>query len=92
MVEVSQASLQRAESTPAATDPPPRRRGRRLGSLHNVRSALADVVRRLEAGNIEVGVARAEVYALSTLGSLIVQTDVEQRLTQLEERLRGRSP
>lgn len=53
---------------------------RRLSSLDNVRTALADVVRKLEVGHVEPGNARAMVYALATLAHLIKESErTEQR-------------
>lgn len=51
---------------------------RRLANLDNVRTALADVFRRLETGDLDAKVARAMVYALSTLAG-IMQAQTEWR-------------
>ena len=74
--------------------PPPlgvklgKKRGRRLHNIHNVKSCLADVIRELEADRMEVQKARAMVYALSTLASVIQGSDLEQRIAALEARSR----
>lgn len=68
--------------------PPPTKRGRRLKTAGNVRRALADVVRKLETGDLVERRANALTYALSTLANVISASDTEQRLKALEERLR----
>ncbi len=64
--------------------PAPRVYRRRLANLTNVRTALADVLRRLEAGEVETGQARALIYGLSVLAGIIQGTDLEQRIAALE--------
>ena len=61
-----------------------KKRSRRLGSIGNVKSALAFVCRELEADTMDTGKARALVYALQTLAGLIVASDLEERVRRLE--------
>lgn len=74
------------EKTPESRPPPVQKRGRRLGSLANVRTALADVVRKLESDQMDAGKARALIYGLSTLADAIRQSDLEARISALEGR------
>lgn len=64
-----------------------RRRGRRLYSLANVKAALGDVYRQVEAGTMRLDQARVLIYAASVLLGAIQGADVEARLDALE---RGR--
>ena len=88
MPSESQASVETVETGESARPLPPRRRGRRLGNIENVKSALADVVRKLESGDLEPKRSNALVYALSTLAS-IMQGDLEERLAAVEATLHG---
>jgi hypothetical protein len=70
---------------------PPKKRGRRLYNLQNVRTLLADVLRQVEAddpADLDPGqrVARARVliYGGMAVAELIKGTDLEQRLSALE--------
>lgn len=68
-------------------DPPPpspRQRRRRLASLGNVRTGLADCIRALEDGTMEAGKARALIYGYSVLAGIIQGTELEERLAKLE--------
>jgi hypothetical protein len=66
------------------TLPPPRLYRRRLGNLRNVRCALADALRALEAGTLEPGKARVMIYGYSVLAGIIQGTDLENRIATLE--------
>ncbi len=72
--------------------PPPspiERRRRRLASVCNVRLALADCLRALEAGTLESSKARVLIYGYSVLVGIIQGTDIERRLMQLESSMKG---
>lgn len=64
--------------------PPPRQYRRRLGNLGNVKTGLADVIRKLEAGDLNVKLSNALVYAYSVLAGVM---ETEKKLGELEERL-----
>jgi hypothetical protein len=64
--------------------PPPRMYRRRLANLRNVRCALADALRDLEAGTMEPGKARVMIYGYSVLAGIIQGTDLEDRIAALE--------
>lgn len=64
--------------------PPKRRRGRRLARIANVKAGLADVIRKLEAGEITPKIANALVYAYATLAAIMQGADLEERLERLE--------
>jgi hypothetical protein len=66
------------------TPTPPKKRGRRLARIANVKTALADVVRKLEAGEITPRVANALTYTLATLAGVMQGADLEERIAQLE--------
>lgn len=57
---------------------------RRLKTADNVRTALAMVFRKVEAGTMDPGTARVLVYCAATLGSIIRDSDLEARLDALE--------
>jgi hypothetical protein len=63
-----------------------RRRGRRLYSLANVRAALGDVYRHVEAGTMPLDRARVLIYAASVLLGAIQGADIETRIAALEAR------
>ena len=60
-------------SIPAAPPPPGARkpRGRRLGSVQNVKALLGDVLRRVESGELGAVPARGLIYGCSVLLSAI---------------------
>ena len=64
--------------------PPPRIYRRRLANLRNVRCALADALRDLEAGTMEPGKARVMIYGYSVLAGIIQGTDLDDRIATLE--------
>lgn len=67
-----------------ASSPAKNKRGRRLSSLANVKAALADVYRQLEAGTLKPGDVRARVYALQVLAQVIQVSDLEKQLARLD--------
>jgi len=71
------------------TPPPPvsRKRGRRLGSLGDLRAALAFVIRELEADRMDTRKGRALIYGLSTLAGILQGVDFEARLARVEAAL-----
>jgi hypothetical protein len=82
-----------AGKTPETATPPGtslrRRRGRRLYSLANVKAALGDVYRRVEAGELDLPTARVLIYAASVLLGAIQGADIEARIAALESRQKG---
>ena len=63
----------------------PEKRGRRLGSLSNIKAALADVYRQQEDGQLNANEARARVYTLSEIARIIQGGELDRRLAALEE-------
>jgi hypothetical protein len=61
-------------------------RKRRLKSAHDVRRYLADLINRLEAGQIDPGVAGRAGYLSNILIRVIEGSDFEARLKALEDR------
>lgn len=82
-----EAAAPQAQGAHGASAPPtPKRRGRRLKTVSNVRRGLADVIRRLEAGNMDVKLGRSLIYGLSQLAAVIGAADLEQRIAALERK------
>lgn len=86
MVRKRESTAGSAKATEVAPPPVPRTYRRRLASLTNVRTALADVYRQLEGNELEPKKARTMVYALQVLAGIIQGTDLEERLAVLEGR------
>ncbi len=84
MSEEAESPVPAAESASPLGARLGKRRGRRLHSITNVKACLADVIRQLEADRMDTGKARALVYALSTMASILQAHDFEQRLAALE--------
>lgn len=74
---------------PTPSPPAPRAYRRRLSNLTNVRTALADVIRKVESDELEQKKARTLIYGLSVLAGIIQGTDLEERLAALEARGQG---
>ncbi|WNG28417.1 hypothetical protein F0U62_33740 [Cystobacter fuscus] len=72
------------ENLDKTTPPTPRSRRRRLASLGNVKTGLADCIRALEDGSMDAGKARALIYGYSVLAGIIQGTELEERLAKLE--------
>lgn len=72
--------------TPPPLSPPVSRARprRRLLTLQNCKTGLADVIRLLEAHELEPKRANALVYAYSVLAGLIESSDLERRMSALE--------
>ena len=84
-VPAVQGGATTAGTAPAQpTLPPQRIYRRRLANLRNVRCALADALRNLEAGTMEPGKARVLIYGYSVLAGIIQGTDLEDRIAALE--------
>lgn len=67
--------------------PPARKRPKhiKLESVRDVRDELARVYRAARAGDIAPEVASRLTFMLGTLGKLIVDSELEQRITELEQ-------
>ena len=84
-LEAAQGGGTTAGTAPAQPPlPPPRIYRRRLANLRNVRCALADALRSLEAGTLEPSKARVMIYGYSVLAGIIQGTDLEDRIAALE--------
>lgn len=87
--EVTETAAETGDTSSPPTPGDRRAYRRRLGNLTNVRTALADVFRRLEADELQPSKARAMVYTLQVLAGVIQGSDLEERIAALEE---GRTP
>lgn len=67
--------------------PPVKKRAKhiKLDSVRDVRNELARVYRAARSGDIPPEVASRFTFMLGTLGKLIVDSELEQRITELEE-------
>lgn len=81
-----------SETVVKTAPPPPRVRRRRLASLGNVKTGLADCIRALEDGTLDAGKARALIYGYSVLAGIIQGTELEERLAKLEASARREGP
>ncbi|MDY0307566.1 MAG: hypothetical protein RBR18_14110 [Desulfovibrionaceae bacterium] len=61
---------------------PPRKR--RLKSLDDLRRFLADVLNRLEAGELDDAAAKTRAYVVNILSAVVKDSDIEARLAALE--------
>lgn len=66
------------------TPPVPRKRRRRLVTMYNVKTALADTLRALENDTMEPMKARTLIYGYSVMAGLIQEHDMEERVKALE--------
>jgi hypothetical protein len=68
------------------TYPPAKKRAKhiKLESVRDVRTELARVYRAARSGDIPVDEASKFTFMLGTLGKLIVDSEIEQRIEQLE--------
>ena len=62
---------------------------RGLDDIVKVRQALAAVIRKVYDGDLEERRGSVCVTGLKALGELIYSADVERRIREIEERLRG---
>jgi len=62
--------------------------GRRidLANLRDVRLELSYLYRRIDAGEIESSEGSRRAYVLKTIGDIIATAELEQRLSEIEER------
>lgn len=84
MPSATEPSVETVETSETARTPRVKR-GRRLGNVANVKAGLADVIRQLEAGELETKRANALVYAYSVLAGIMQGSDLEERVAALEE-------
>lgn len=83
----AEARAQPGESGRDGGPPPPPARRRRLRTLANVRAALADVVRGVEGGTLDLGHGRVLVYGLSVLGGIVEKAREQGELLRRIEAL-----
>lgn len=70
---------------------PPTPRGRlRLGSLREVRREMAKVYAEARSGEMKTDVASRLVYILTQLSNLIRDSELEQRVQELEQEIARR--
>lgn len=62
---------------------------RRFNSLNDCKRFLADVLNRLEAGELDSDGVRVRSYSVQILSKIIESGDLEGRVKALEERLNG---
>jgi hypothetical protein len=62
---------------------------RRFNSLADCRRYLADTLNRLEEGIIEADGVRVRSYSVGILSKIIENSDLENRIKSLEEKLLG---
>ncbi len=63
---------------------------KRFGSLHDIRRYLGDVLNRLDSGKLDDTGAKSRAYIANILAGIIKDSDIEQRLKELETRLETR--
>ncbi|WP_041453468.1 hypothetical protein [Anaeromyxobacter dehalogenans] len=75
------------ETYPGDSTPPPRARRRRLGNLRNVKAYLADVLLRIDSGELDSKTGNALIYGSSTLAGVIEKEINTARLDDIEAQL-----
>jgi hypothetical protein len=70
--------------------PTPRRRKPQLDRLEGVRVEMSRVYREMEAGTRDSHEGSRLVYVLTAIAKVLELTQIERRLTELEERSNGR--
>lgn len=65
---------------------------RRLKTLDDVRRYLADVINRVESGDLDANVAGRIGYLANVLKSVIEGSDLEKRVLELEKTMKGNKP
>lgn len=75
------------ETHPGDATPPPRARRRRLGNLRNVKAYLADVLLRIDAGELDTKRGNALIYGVSTIAAVIEKEINTARLDDIEAQL-----
>ena len=58
---------------------------RRLKSMDDIRKFMADLINRLNNGEVEESRARALIYGCSNLAAIVKDADLEIRLNKLEQ-------
>lgn len=66
--------------------PPPPPRVGKLETLQDVRAEMANVYRAARRGTLDPSAAGKLGYLLSQLSALVKDTDIEQRIAELERR------
>ena len=86
-------TLAGAGRTPATIDgstlrvlPTPRRRRAQLTTLEGVRDEMARIYREMESGKRESQEGSRLVYVLTQIGKVLELTEIERRLTALEDK------
>jgi hypothetical protein len=72
--------------------PTPRRRKPQLATLEGVRVEMSRVYRDVESGKRDSQEGSRLVYVLTAIAKVLELTEIERRLTDLEERSHGRLP
>jgi hypothetical protein len=67
-----------------AADPTPTGRRTKLGNIREIRAELARVYRKAKSAEIDTTTATRLTYILTQLANLTMDSDIEERLTQLE--------
>lgn len=62
----------------------------RLGSIREVRREMAKVYAEARAGDLPTSAATRLVYILNAISTLIRDSELEQRVQQLEQEIAGR--
>ena len=62
---------------------------RRYKSIEDTRKALAAFLRRIETGSLDEKTGRCLIYGCSTLAAIQRDSQIEERLDQLEAAQRG---
>lgn len=81
-----------SDSQPAETPAKPdngKAPWRKLETIVDVRRALGTVVKRVYDGKLSPDKGSVCISGLKALGGLIYDADIERRLREVEERLRG---
>ena len=65
----------------------PRRRGKRLRTLADVRRYLAGLINKTESQEVDAGLAGRLGYLANILKSCIIESDIEVRLKFLEDKI-----
>ena len=67
-----------------------KKRNMRLKTLSNLRLFAARIVNETYAGTLTIDKARALTYTLSIMKELIIQSDLENRIKKLENKIEGK--
>lgn len=61
---------------------------KRFGTLSDIRRYLADVLNRLDSGELADTEAKSRAYIANILASVIHESDNERRMSEIEKHLR----